>query len=305
MSFQRHLINRWLRMVEKPRIARATTPEPLRRALEFQSRLFFHAPRGTRKSWTTLGPIDALEMVPPAGAGADKTVFYIHGGGFAFGSPKTHAAMAAHLAQRIGARAVLPKYRLAPEHPYPAAPDDVRAAWDGLMALDIAAKDVVVGGDSAGGALAFGLLNDLVKEKAPLPAGTFGFSPLVDLSYSGDSFRSNAEADVVLPASSAPALSDLFLGGQPCEDPRVSPLNGAFQGASPVWMTVGDTEILRDDARRLTQLCKTQGVDATLVEVHDLPHVWPIFHNILPEGRQTLDQLGAWIRQLPGWQGES
>jgi acetyl esterase/lipase len=270
-----------------------------------QAKLFFHPPRGTRKSWTSLGGIEALKMVPPAGKGSDKTVFYIHGGGFTFGSPSTHAAMAAQLAERIGACAVLPKYRLGPEDPYPAAPDDVRAAWDGLMALGVAPSDVVIGGDSAGGALGFGLLADLVQQDAPLPAAVFGFSPLTDLSYSGESFVRNAEVDAVLPASSAPALSEMFLSGKPCDDLRVSPLSGSFTGAPPLWMTVGDTEILQDDARRLTALCRAQGVDATLVEVHDVPHVWPIFHNILPEARESLYQLAAWIRQQPGWQGES
>ncbi len=301
MTLRRRLLNRWLRLVEKPRIARAKTPDPLRRALELQARLFFHAPRGTQQQWITLGTADALEMTPPAGQNSAKVLFYIHGGGFTFGSPATHAALAAQLAQRIGARAVLPRYGLAPEAPYPAAPNDVRSAWEGLLAQGIKASDIVVGGDSAGGALAFGLLHHLLRTKSALPAAVFGFSPLADLSYSGDSFRENVQADAVLPAASASVLSDMFLGGAPCEDPCVSPLLGSFEGAPPIWITVGDTEILRDDARRLTKLCEGQGCQTTLVEVHDLPHVWPIFHNILPEARQTLDQLGAWIRRQPGW----
>lgn len=305
MSWVRPLLNRWLRLVEKPRIRRATHLAPLRRALEVQAKLFFHAPRGTRKNWIKLDHSKALEVRPPRADVTGKVIFYIHGGGFTFGSPRTHAAMAAQLAQRVGARAVLPCYGLAPENPFPAAPDDIRVAWEGLLAGGMTPSDVIVGGDSAGGALAFGLLASLLKEKLPLPAGVFGFSPLSDLTYSGESFRSNAAADVVLPAESAASLAQMFLKGQPCEDPRVSPLTGDFQGACPVWITVGDTEILLDDARRLIARCEAQGVEATYVERHDLPHVWPIFHNILPEARETLDQVAAWIRQQPGWQGES
>ena len=305
MSLRRHMLNAWLRRVEKPRIARAKDPKPLRRALETQARLFFHAPRGTQKSWTMLGNIEALEVVPANLGDSGKVLFYIHGGGFTFGSPRTHAAMVAQLAHRLGLRAVLPYYRLAPEAPYPAAPDDIRAAWDGLTAQGVAASDIIIGGDSAGGALAFGLLSDLCAQGAAMPAAVFAFSPLADLTYSGESFASNAQADAVLPADSASALAELFLRGQPCDDPRVSPLCGQFKDTPPVWITVGDTEILLDDARRLAVLCQQGGADATLIERQDLPHVWPIFHNILPEARETLDQLAAWIRQQPGWQGES
>jgi acetyl esterase/lipase len=297
------MLNGWRRRIEKPRIARAKDPKPLRRALETQARMFFHAPRGTQQSWTMLGKVDALEVVPANLDDTGRVLFYIHGGGFTFGSPRTHAALAAQLAHRLRIRAVLPRYRLAPEAPYPAAPDDIRAAWDGLMAQGIAAGDVVLGGDSAGGALAFGLLCDLGARKEPMPSAVFGFSPLADLTYSGESFQTNAAADAVLPAGSAAALAELFLRGQPCDDPRVSPLCGAFKNPPPVWITVGDTEILLDDARRLAALCQQGGAPATLVERRDLPHVWPIFHNILPEARETLDQLATWIRQQPAWRG--
>lgn len=305
MSLRRPLLNAWLRRIEKRRIARATDPAPLRRALEVQARYFFHAPRGTQQSWTRLGPIDALEVVPANLGDSDKVLFYIHGGGFVFGSPRTHAAMLAQLSHRLGVRAVLPRYRLAPEAPYPAAPDDIRAAWDGVMAQGVAPSNVIVGGDSAGGALALGLVCDLCKNGAPVPAGVFAFSPLTDLTHSGESFTRNAKADAVLPAEGAQTLGRHFLRGTPCADPRVSPLEGDFSGAPPVWLTVGDTEILLDDARRVYEKCRAQGGDATLRVRRDLPHVWPIFHNILPEARETLDDLAAWIRQRPGWQAES
>jgi len=305
MTLRRRMLNGWLRRVEKTRIARASHPEPLRRALELQSRLFFHPPRGTEQSWMDLARVEALEVVPANLASSTKVLFYIHGAGFAFGSPRTHAAMAAQIAHRLKVRAVLPRYRLAPESPYPAAPDDIRMAWDTLRAQGIAADDIVVGGDSAGGALAFGLVAQLAKDGAAQPAAVFRFSPLTDLSYSGESFRTNAEADAVLPASSAGALSDMFLQGKPCDDPRVSPLLGNFKDAPPAWITVGDTEILLDDARRLAAAYQDHGAQATLVERYDLPHVWPIFHNILPEARETLDQLADWIKQQPGWQDES
>ena len=155
MSIRRRLLNLWLRTVEKRRMRTGSVAQ-LRRALDLQARLFFHAPRGTKSSWSKYGGIPCLEMTPFA-TDPSQVLFYIHGGGFVFGSPNTHGAMAANLAQRFGARAVLPRYRLAPEAPFPAAPQDVRAAWDGLLASGVAARNVVIGGDSVsrGNFLAF------------------------------------------------------------------------------------------------------------------------------------------------------
>lgn len=300
MSMVQRLLNPWLRAVEKRRL-RTGTPAALRKALEVQARLFFHGPRGTQQQWTSYGDIPCKEMTP-RGSNAERVLFYIHGGGFVFGSPDTHSAMAAQLAHRIGARAVLPRYRLAPEVPFPAAPQDVRAAWNGLLASGVSPANVVLGGDSAGGALAFGLIATLCAEGAAMPGAVFGFSPLTDLTYSGDSFRANAESDVILPAERAEELAELFLQGQSGKDPSVSPLYGRFENAPPAWITVGDTEILLDDARRLATQLLVDGVETELVVEHDLPHVWPIFHNILLEGRQTLDALGHWIKRQQNWE---
>jgi len=299
MSIALKLLNPWLRLVEKKRI-RTGTPRQLRRALEVQSRLFFHAPRGTMFNAAALKGIPCQGVSGP-GDVEGRVLFYIHGGGFVFGSPVTHRAMAAQLAKRIGARAILPQYRLAPEAAFPAAPDDIRAAWDGLLAAGVEARNVVVGGDSAGGALAFGLVASLCKQGAPLPGAVFGFSPLTDLTFSGDSFKVNADADAVLPSESADKLSEMFLRGAPSDVPSVSPLFGQFKDAPPAWITVGDTEILLDDARRLAARLQSDQCDVTLVVEQDLPHVWPIFHNILPEGRRTLDAVAQWIMQQQGW----
>jgi acetyl esterase/lipase len=138
----RHILNPWLRAVEKRRL-RNGTPAQIRRALEIQSRMLFWGPRGSRQAWRTYGDIPCLE-VTSQNAAQDRLLFYIHGGGFVFGSPNSHSAMAAQLAHRIGARAVLPHYRLAPEHPFPAAPDDVRAAWDGLIASGVDPKNIAL-----------------------------------------------------------------------------------------------------------------------------------------------------------------
>lgn len=300
MSVMRRILNRWLRLVEKRRL-RVASPKMIRRALEVQSRLFFYAPRGTKSRWVDHNRIPCLEIAPRS-VQPGRVLLYFHGGGFVFGSPDTHSAMVAQLAMRVGARAVMPKYRLAPEAACPAALQDVRAAWDGLIAAGVAPADIVVGGDSAGGALAFGLIAALCAEGAAKPGAVFGFSPLTDMTFSGPSFIENADSDVLLPADRAVALAEMFLQGHPGDDPDVSPLFARFDGSPPAWITVGDTEILLDDARRLAAQMRSEGVQVQLVQEHDLPHVWPLFHNILPEARQTLNALAAWIRQQQGWE---
>lgn len=300
MSVMRRILNRWLRLVEKRRL-RVASPKMIRRALEVQSRLFFYAPRGTKSRWVDHNRIPCLEIAPRS-VQPGRVLLYFHGGGFVFGSPDTHSAMVAQLAMCVGARAVMPKYRLAPEAACPAALQDVRAAWDGLIAAGVAPADIVVGGDSAGGALAFGLIAALCAEGAAKPGAVFGFSPLTDMTFSGPSFIENADSDVLLPADRAVALAEMFLQGHPGDDPDVSPLFARFDGSPPAWITVGDTEILLDDARRLAAQMRSEGVQVQLVQEHDLPHVWPLFHNILPEARQTLNALAAWIRQQQGWE---
>lgn len=304
MSLRAQLLNRWLRLVEKPALARAVDPAAMRRRFELNAKLFFHPPRGTRQSWTKLATVRALE-ISPRQATSDHVILYIHGGGFVFGSPRTHAAMVTQLVKRLQVKAVLPQYRLSPEAQFPAAVQDVRMAWDALRSSGVPADHIIVGGDSAGGCLALGLLAALCAEDADLPAGVFCFSPLTDLTYSGDSFRKNAKAEVVLPAERADEMSQMYLGGHPADDPVASPLFAMFSENAAVWITVGDTEILHDDTRRVVTHLKGHGADVTFEEQHDLPHVWPIFHNILPEARETLDSLADWIKRRPGWQGES
>ncbi|MEX3313641.1 alpha/beta hydrolase [Sulfitobacter sp. PS-8MA] len=297
MSLRRHLLNRYLRWTEKPLLSRGS-PQLLRRVLELQARLFFRGPRDVRAVWRTLpkGP-RALWLVP-SNAGA-RVILYIHGGGFVFGSPQTHQAMLARLASRSAARAVLPTYARVPEARFPEALEDVRAAWEALRDSGIAAQNIVIGGDSAGGALAFNLLAELCQEGGALPAGVFGLSPLLDMTFSGASFRENAGRDVLLPTERASEMAQLYLNGRDARDPRASPLFADFSTAPPIWLCVSDSEILRDDSRRLAARLKATEVSVTLREEHDLPHVWPLFQNHLPEAQETLTALAAWIRTLP------
>jgi monoterpene epsilon-lactone hydrolase len=212
--------------------------------------------------------------------------------------------MVAQLAKRVGCEAILPVYPLSPENVFPASLNTLRAAYDDLLAQGYRSSQVIIGGDSAGGNLVLALLAQLLQEAADVPAGVFAFSPLTDLTFSGASFQVNADADVILPADRAAEMMDYYLDGADPALPLASPLFADFTGAPSVWLTVGDTEILLDDTRRLVANMSKQGVDVQMHIERDLPHVWPIFHNVLPEARMTLDGLAEWINRRVGWADE-
>ncbi|MFU8777528.1 MAG: alpha/beta hydrolase [Roseovarius sp.] len=292
MSWQLRLLNRHLRWFEKPALARHDK-DRLRRSFAFKSRLYFHAPLGTSFERATLGGVPvqwarARDMRPA------PVILYFHGGAYVFGTSTTHRAMLAQLSALTGLPACLPDYRLAPEHPFPAQITDALACYRALRAE----RDVILGGDSAGGGLALALLHEILAQDLAPPLGIFAFSPLTDVTYSGASVTENAARDCVLSPDRIGEMLGMFLGAQDPRDPRASPLFGQFTGAPPVWMTVGDTEILRDDTLRMQAALVAQGVQSTATVKPDHPHVWPIFHNLLPEAGQTLRDLAGWLRSL-------
>ncbi len=302
MSLVRPALNAWLRYTEKPYLARVEAPEELRARFLCTARLWFHAPLGTQVTDTVLADRRA-RAVRARGVQPDAPVMlYFHGGAYIFGAPRTHQAMLGTLSALSGWQAILPRYRLAPEHPFPAALDDAVAAYKALRARH---ETIVVGGDSAGGGLALALLGEILAQGLPRPAGLFGFSSLTDLTYSGDSVTRNAEADVLLPLGRAAEQVEMYLQGADPTDPRASPLFADFTGAPPVWLCAGTTEALLDDTRRMTERMRAQGVTVTERIALDLPHVWPLFHNVLPEARRTLRDVAGWINSLSFPQADS
>lgn len=297
MSLMRRVLNIWLRHTEKPSLARATEPEALRRGFEAKARFYFHAPRGTRYEAGQVADVPVLHVRATAASQAEgPLILYFHGGAYIFGSPRTHRAMLAQLSRRTGLPACLPEYRKAPEHPFPAALEDAVAVYRALAGHP---GGVILGGDSAGGGLALALNLEIARLGLPRPRASFLLSPLTDFTFSHPSVRANAEADVMLPAHMTDMAIEMVMQGRPADDPLISPLRGDFTGAAPVWICVGDTEILYDDARLMAERLRAQEVETHLIVEHDLPHVWPILHNLLPEARRTLDQIAGWITSLP------
>lgn len=304
MSLRAALLAPYLRLTEKRHLARAETPEALRRSFEIKARLFFPAPPGTVFAEDRLGPVPALRVhARGVAGGAAPLILYFHGGGYVFGSPRTHRGMLARLSKLCRLPACLPEYRLAPEHPFPAAIDDAVAAY---RAVQDRPGGIILGGDSAGGGLALALLLEILRQGLPLPQGLFAFSPLTDMSFSGASLAGNVRADPLLPAARAGEMAQMYLQSADPHDPRASPLLGEFTGAPPVWLTVAETEILLDDTRRLAGRLGAQGVKVTCPLAGNLPHVWPIFPPpLLPEAQDTLQALAGWIRGLLPPTGDS
>ena len=223
-------------------------------------------------------------------------ILYFHGGGYVMGNSRTHAALGGYLARKAGMSCLLPDYRLAPEHPFPAAFDDAVAVWQALMAQGHGPDQIALGGDSAGGGLALALLGHLCATGAPRPACVFAFSPFADLTLSGKSIRDNAGSELLLPFDRIDDLRRRVLAGADPADPRISPLFARFTGAPPVLIQMARTEILRDDSRRMADHLRAHGAQVTVQEWGNLPHVWQFFHGWLPEGRKALSDAGAFIR---------
>lgn len=308
MSIRLRLLNGFLRTFEKPKLARAKTPDDLRKPFELKARVLFPVPRKTQFSDDVLeldGRAVTVQWAKAENASDHRIILYFHGGGYVFGSPKTHRAMLARLSAMTGLAACLPDYRLAPEHPFPAAIEDAVLAYRALLERGFVSSKIIMGGDSAGGGLVLALLGQIKAQSLPKPAGVFALSPLVDLAFSGPSFSENAQSDVMLPASRAADMAEMYLQGADASDPRASPLRADFTGMPPVFITASDSEILLDDSLRMADHLREQGVEVTEQIVQNHPHVWHIFQRILPEADQGLRAIAAWIKPLLSRSNES
>lgn len=292
MSLRAALLNTWLRWIERPALRRLRTRDVtrVRRRFEWQGRILFPVPRGLRKAWVRMAGMEVLQLGPQQGT----RLLYLHGGGYVFGSPGTHKGLAGRLALRLGIGAVVPHYPLAPEAPFPAAPEAVIRLYREM----VAEGPVILAGDSAGGGLALALLAMICADPdLPQPLATLALSPLTDLAMTGDSLATNEASEVLLPVEGIRESALGYLDGADPEDPRASPLYASFPGAAPVHVWVGDGEVLRDDSLRMVTALQEQGVEAHLTVEPGLPHVWPLFPGwLLPEADRTLDQMAAALR---------
>lgn len=227
----------------------------------------------------------------------DRGVLYLHGGGYVLGSLDTHAELMARVAMSCRAPVLGVDYRLAPEHPYPAAIDDALASYEHLIEAGIKPEAIVLAGDSAGGGLALALLLKLKELGKPMPAGAVLFSPWSDLTGSGDSVKSRGDVDPMISPGMLNPMAELYLSGTNADDVLASPLFGDLAGLPPLLIQVGDHEILLDDSTRLATAAQSAGVK-TEIEIY--PGGFHVFQNQphLPESAEALGAMGKFFDRV-------
>lgn len=251
--------------------------------------------RGTLRDAQTLGGVQNEIHRPREGASA-RALLYLHGGGYTLGSPATHRALASHLASAAQAVVAVPDYRLAPEHPYPAALDDALAVYQALVER-YRADSVALAGDSAGGGLALSLALAIRDRGLPPPAGLVLISPWVDLSLSGETLRSLCDADPMLTEHWLRDAGTAYRGTLEARDPRVSPLFANLRNLPPMLVQVGSDEILLSDAERLAQAAQDAGADLRLEVETGLWHDYQMHAGLLRASDAAIGRIAKFLQQ--------
>lgn len=236
--------------------------------------------------------ICAREADEKAGA-----VLYLHGGGFVFGSVRTHKHLAAALSATSGLPVLLLDYRKAPEHPFPAAADDALAGYHWLLDQGIPASKIVVAGDSAGGHLTAGLLAELTRQRIVMPGAAVLLSPFLDLTCPELDDRDARRRDPYIPPDRAREAAAAYAGEVPVTHPRLTVLKGSKRRWPPMLIQVGDTECLLGDSERLATAMRMAGAHCELQVWPGQVHVFPAFYPIVPEGRQAIRYAGEFLRE--------
>lgn len=241
--------------------------------------------------------VDALRVdVAPAGSEERPTILHFHGGGYVLGSAKGSLEYASRLSEAVGGPCITVDYRLAPDHPYPAAIDDAMDAYRGLIDRGVSASSIILSGESSGGGLAIALALALKTAEVALPGGIIAVCPFTDLTLRGPSVAEFAGQD---PAANRDMLTYLgasyFQGHEPT-DPLVSPLYGDLRGLPPLFLTASEGEVLLSDTVRMAERAKAAGNDVTVRIVDDSVHVYTLFP-FLPETKATMVEIGAWVRR--------
>jgi len=240
------------------------------------------------------GGVDA-EWVCAPGAANDRFVLYLHGGGYVIGSVKTHRDLMARLSRAAKARVLGLNYRLAPEHPFPAAVDDAVAGYKWLLAQGAKPGRIAIAGDSAGGGLAAATLVAIRDAKLPTPAAGVLLSPWIDLEGIGESMTTRAKVDPVVQKEGLAGMAQAYLQGQNPRTPLAAPLYADLKGLPPLLIQVGDAETLLDDSKRLDGRAKAAGVSTKLEVWPEMIHVWQLFASFLPEGQQAIEGIGKFV----------
>jgi acetyl esterase/lipase len=278
------------------RRARHETLEQSRRRFLVMEALIPHPPRGTETITINAGGVSADRVITRASR-PNRHVLYLHGGAYRLGAPSTYRHFTWRIASAAQAQVLVIDYRLAPEHPFPAALEDAVSYYCWLLAEGADPRQIAVIGDSAGGGLALALLLKLRDSGLPLPAAAVVLSPWTDLALTGASLTLNAKFDAMVHAEDVPKFAADYLAGADPRHPYASPLYGDPTGLPPTLIQVGSEEILRDDAVRMAETMQRARCQAELQIWPRMPHVWHLFAPILPEAREAIAEISKFLQR--------
>jgi epsilon-lactone hydrolase len=237
------------------------------------------------------------EWVSAPDAEVRRAILYLHGGGYVIGSINTHRSLAARLSRASKARVLVIDYRLAPEHPHPAAVEDSVAAYRWMLGQGLKPARIAVAGDSAGGGLTVATLVAIRDAKLTLPAAGACLSPWVDLEGIGGSMKTKADVDPIVQKAGIEQMAAAYLAGKDPRTPLAAPLYADLTGLPPLLIQVGTAETLLDDASRLAERARKANVVVSYEASEDMIHVWQLFAPMLDEGQQAIDRIGEFVRK--------
>ena len=296
-SFQHLLLKQLLTAAAAPLARRKPSVGAMRLAMEAGSLFQFMPWRVNLESFSLDNRLEA-EWLRPRQAHPTRVLLYLHGGGYVLGSLNTHRSLVGSLALRCGLNVLTINYRKAPDHPFPAALDDVKRAYLWLLRQSYRPQDIVVAGDSAGGGLALALLLALRDAGETAPAAGIGLSPWTDLNLPIGALRRVArEESLLLEALQMRNWGPLYAHKTALSHPLLSPLQADLHGLPPLLIQVSTAEVLYDDAVKFTDKAKAAGVLVTLQPFEGLVHWWHLFWRVVPEAQQALDQVASFLEK--------
>lgn len=294
-SFQSGAINLFIRAFQRTLFVHKTETITHRNGFEKLSNIA-KFPRHVIVENEDIADVEGAWFVP-ARKSDKKTILYLHGGGYCVGSFNTHRALIARIARSAGASAYAINYRKAPEHPFPAGLDDAIDVY--MELLNLGHKNIIIGGDSAGGGLCLALMQKLRASEIEMPIGAFLISPWTDLTFTGDTIKTKANVDPLIPPELLSVFANKYIGEYEASNPLISPLFADFDEFPPIYIQVGGHEVLLDDSTRLAKNMKEQGVNVSIDIYPAMMHVFQWLGGMIPEANKAIAQIGEFIKNLP------
>ena len=260
-----------------------------------KSTSMFKVPKDAIIKRVTIGNIPA-EKIYYNESKKERIILYLHGGAYTRGSPKSHRAFVAKLSKITDSQAFTIDYRLAPENPFPAAIEDTIKAYQGIIAENqVSQSNIIIAGDSAGGGLAITSVLKMKEEEIPLPAAVVCISPWTDLTLSGKTYSTNEESDLLLTYDEIRTAAEMYAGEKDKKNPLISPIFADLEGFPPLFIQVGESEMLYDDGIILGKNAKKAGIKVEVDIWEKMIHSFQLMNDFLPEGKKATEKIGSFI----------